>query len=518
MVKFQEINDIVQKIDIEKEVLSTLPKNNEKNQQKYLDKVKELEKMYKKHKMEIKEYLEKQYNSYINIKEDNEIETLKGRINTIEKILYLLSDEKNSFEKMNLDRILYNLNTYYRNNLDSVNKEILECIKMFREVNVNLTEDDFNYNKYTKEYMQVFLNEKDYKTSEKLENKFEEIYWKCPEIIVQIGLNIRNIYLNKKSSIDKYYEKEKNDLLKKWNKKPEEIMKSYINLIKTLEEKEKQSKKILLSYFLEGILKPQDYSKEKIDGIYEKLIYGDDIDKEQVNKNVENFLNNIYEYKNYLKFKFIIDDIKNIYNDKNTNKKNYAIIKKQIKANEKKLRKANKRNIFKRQKGKNIEQDKIISELQQLYKNLDKEQFNQKIYNNLFENSSLYDVLILAKSNYGYLANCFKKSNSDILPEEIEKNIKELKQFMKSPYHTIIKNIHVSDDKNIQIIIKDRYRLLNFKVEKEDLDESNIDNLEKDLKAIKFSLDLEKVGLEVEDIEKVCKIKDVLKLSRNYGD
>lgn len=511
MEKFQEISEAVQKIEVQKEVLSTLPKNNEKNEQKYLEKIKELKKEYEVYKQEIKEYLEEQYTLYTNREEDSEIELLKGRIRTIENVLYVLSDEKNSLEKMNLDRILFNLSRYYRNNLDNVNKEISECIRMFREVDIQLTEEDFDYSEYTKEYMQVFLKETDYKTSEKLKNKFEEIYWKCPEIIVQIGLNIRNIYLNKKNIIDKYYEKEKNELLKKWDKKPEEIIKSYKELKEKLEEKESQDKKTLLSKFLEGELKTQDYTKEKIEEICEKLIDSEDIDKEQISKNVVSFLNNIYEYKNYLNFKFIVEDIKNIYSEREANKKKFAEIKKQIETSEKKLRKVNKGNIFKKETGKNIEQEKLISELQELYKQLDKEQFNQKIYENIKENSSLYEVLIYAKSDYSYMANCFIKNNPQIEAQEIEENINALKQFMKSPYHTIMKNIHISDDKNIQIIIKDRYRLLNFKIEKEDLDEGNIDNLEKNLKAIKLSLDLEKAGLDIQEIEMACKIKNLLK-------
>ncbi len=511
MEKFQKISEAVQKIEVQKEVLSTLPRNNEKNEQKYLEKIEELKEEYKNNKQEIKQYLEEQYASYTNIEEDSEIELLKGRIRTIENVLYLLSDEKNSLEKMNLDRILFNLSRYYRNNLDNVNKEISECIRMFHEVDIQLTEEDFNYSEYTKEYMQVFLKETDYKTSEKLKNKFEEIYWKCPEIIVQIGLNIRNIYLNKKNIIDKYYEKEKNELLKKWDKKPEEIIKAYKELKEKLEEKESQDKKILLSQFLEGELKTQDHTKEKIQEICEKLIDSEDIDKEQISKNVVSFLNNIYEYKNYLNFKFIVDDIKKIYSEKEANKKKFAEIKKQIETNEKKLRKINKGNIFKKETGKNMEQEKLISELQELYKQLDKEQFNQKIYENIKENSSLYEVLIYAKSDYSYMANCFIKNNPQIEAQEIEENINALKQFMKSPYHTIMKNIHISDDKNIQIIIKDRYRLLNFKIEKEDLDEGNIDNLEKNLKAIKLSLDLEKAGLDIQEIEIACKIKNLLK-------
>ena len=36
MKNFQEISNAVEKISVEKEILSTLPKNNEKNEQKYL--------------------------------------------------------------------------------------------------------------------------------------------------------------------------------------------------------------------------------------------------------------------------------------------------------------------------------------------------------------------------------------------------------------------------------------------------------------------------------------------------
>ena len=259
MEKLQEIEKAIEKIEAEKEILSTMPKNNEKNEQKYLEKVEALKKEYEKYKEEIEVYLKSEYASFTDVKEDEEIELLKSRINTIEKVLYILSDEKNSLEKMNLDRILFNLGRYYRNNLENVNKEISECIKMFKEVEINLNKEDFDYSEYTKEYMGVFLKEKDYENSEKLKNKFEEIYWKCPEIIVQISLNIRNIYLKNKNTIDKYYEKEKVALLKKWDKSQEEIIKSYMELKKKLKEKQNEDKKTLLDKFLNGELKTQDY-------------------------------------------------------------------------------------------------------------------------------------------------------------------------------------------------------------------------------------------------------------------
>ena len=250
----------------------------------------------------------------------------------------------------------------------------------------------------------------------------------------------------------------------------------------------------------------------KINEIYEKLIELTQTDKEQTNKNIMSFLNNIYEYKNYLRYKFIIDDIKEIYSKKEENKKNFEETRKQIEASEKKLRKTNKVSFFKKKEGKNLEQEKIIEELQELYKKLDKEQFNKKIYENLKDNSSLYEVFTYVKSDYNYMANCFIKDNAQIEPQEIGENIQELKNFIKSPYNTIMKNIHISDEKDIGIIIKDRYRLLGFRVEKEDLEEENISNLEKELKILELSANLEKAGLKIDEIERAYKIKELLKL------
>ena len=110
------------------------------------------------------------------------------------------------------------------------------------------------------------------------------------------------------------------------------------------------------------------------------------------------------------------------------------------------------------------------------------------------------------------MANCFIKDNPQIEPQEIGENIQELKNFIKSPYNTIMKNIHISDEKDIGIIIKDRYRLLGFKVEKEDLEEENIYNLEKYLKKLELSANLEKAGLKIDEIERAYKIKELLKL------
>ena len=74
-----------------------------------------------------------------------------------------------------------------------------------------------------------------------------------------------------------------------------------------------------------------------------------------------------------------------------------------------------------------------------------------------------------------------KKTNKDITQDEIDNFIKEFKENVSSPYFTIINNIKILEEKDIALIIKDRYRLLNFNIEKGDISEDNLDNILSDL-------------------------------------
>ena len=55
--------------------------------------------------------------------------------------------------------------------------------------------------------------------------------------------------------------------------------------------------------------------------------------------------------------------------------------------------------------------------------------------------------------------------------------ISNLDDFLKNPYNTIINNLTILEEKDVAIIIKDRYKLLNFMIEKEDISLNNVDNL-----------------------------------------
>ena len=254
MSKTEKREEIANLIEANKEVLSTLPKINEKNVQEYKNKIDEIYKEYDKYREEIYKILSGRYEDFIDIEENKEEEDIKRRIKTIEDVLYLLSDEKNSYEKMELDKNIYKLSRYYKENLDNVNTQIQECIKDFSVIGINLQIEDFDYSIYVSEYMETFLKEYyegDINSTE-LKSKFEEIYWKCPDIIMHIELNLRNIYIKNQSIIDKFFEKEKQELLKQWQKTPEEIKSKYLELKEQADRLQETNKKYVLEQLLDG--------------------------------------------------------------------------------------------------------------------------------------------------------------------------------------------------------------------------------------------------------------------------
>lgn len=522
-----EINEICEKIEISKEILKTMPKNNEKNLEKYNEKINQLKKEYQEFYMQIENELNNRYKKLTNIlEESNELEVINKKIETIKNELDLLSDEKTSYEKMKLDKIIYKIGKYYKDNLENINEQIGMAIKKFSEVEINLGLSDFDYSIYVQQYMEVFF--KEYRNgdinSNNLKTKFEEIYWKCPNIIVHIELNLRSIYLRKESQINKYFEKEKVKILKQTEMSKQEIQALYFELQDQQRKLKEENKKKLLNKFLNGDLDIKDYEEEKIQSNYSKIlsptmINGIEINQDEMEKGIFELLNSLNEYKNYINFKFIIDDIKKYYLEKEKYKKIYDETLKKVIEKEKKLRKANKKaissGIFGRKKKEvrqTAEQNQIIEELKNDYKELELNKYLNKIATFLDENSTLREVLNLANSYYGNLANCIIENNKNITQEKIDLQVQKLNEFINNPYNNIINNLTILDEKDIAMIIKDRYKLLNFNIKQEDFSSKNIETLIKTLENILISFNIKRVGFRTQDIKESIEIKQTLKM------
>lgn len=518
----KKTNEIIEKIEAEKEILKTMPKNNKKNIKKYSEKIEELKNEYSNLNNKITKEMNKRYQIAISIENNPEINKINAELNKIEKILLILNEQQTSYEKMGLDKIIYKIDKYYKGNLEDINEQIYLAIQKFEEVGIKLKLSDFNYSIFVSQYMETFFDDKTKgdKKAKKLQQKFEEVYWKCSDIIIHIELNLRKIYMKNENDIDKYFEKEKNNIIRQYEKKREDIKKMYEQKVIKRDKEIERDKKQILDDFLNQKLNVADFEEEKIKSNYSKLLpelSDEEFMNEDVQKGIKEFLRSLYEYRNYLKFEFIIKDIQKYYKEKEKYKNSYKEAKKKVEDIEKKIKKINKKatrkGIFKKTTKKlkqTPEQKQITAEAINAYKEMELNKFYNKIYSILRDDSTIYETLELASSYYNYLTKCIIENNSTITQDKIDRLIDELKLFLKNPYINIINNLTILEENDIAMIIKDRYKLLNFNIDKDDLDEKKLNGLIKILENIEVNYNLKILGLDIKKIGELIEIKQVL--------
>lgn len=471
------LNEYKDKIELQKEVLAALPRNNNKNNKLYKAKVEEMLKEYQVDKEVVEEEITKRRNRYLSLEDDPNIDKLTKNIELLLPQIPLLNKYNSSYEKSNLDIILYELGHFYKTDLDKVNKDINRALEVFSLVGIPLSIEDFNYSYYSGNYMKKFLSNQD---NDILKTDFEEIYWKCPDIITHITLNFKYLYYKNKKKFDIYYDNLVNNLLSKY------IYNEYKELYKNRNILIRNNAYLLQNNFLEGKLNISDYSLDKVSKAYKYVIEG--APNEKINKDIKKLYHSIIEYKNYLEFDYIINDIKALYKDKDKYKNIYSTKKKEIDKLERNIIKKNKK-IFKLVSKNKIDKIDVlnskvntnINNLKNLYEELERNYFLERI-SSLEEDTTIYDIFLLVDSNYNYLIELLKNKDIDI------SEINKLRLFVYNPYNYILNNILISEDKDISMLIMDRYNLFGFNLTKDKLDKDNIDNLIKELEIILNSI------------------------------
>lgn len=493
-------------IEVDKEILSVLPKNNKKNLQAYKDKAADIKRNYVTYLDEILSEMKRRTIKIKSFVPDTKIEKLEQEIKYMDKI-ELLDKNTTSFEKMGLDETLYVLKRFYKNNLELVNDAIVKCLEKFRIVGINLVADDFNYSIYTKEYMKVFLEDtkKGNPNSGRVKDTFEQIYWKCPDIIIHIELNFRSLYLKNEKAINKYYDDARKQITKELGLTEEEAIEKYNSLLVQLIETKNKDTALIIDKFLNNEKNVKDYEESTIKKQYKKLL-GKELEEysreeiQEIDKNISRLQNSLYEFKNYLRFKFIYDRVVDIYKTKDKYKNLYNQKLKQIKKMEAKVFKTNKKierveshkgllqKIFSKNTNRleniNLDLNAQILELKNIYIDLEENKIKNVINTVLNDGSTIYDVLLLICPFYSFLVNSIIEEFPDIMQEEIQETINKYRTFIKYPKTTIINNVKILEDKDIILMIKDKYNLCNINITKGDLEEENISNLISSVNAI----------------------------------
>ena len=501
------LNNIIDNIKNEKEIISTLPVNTKKNRAAYVEKLSQIKEEYENIKKEVYSKIVEEYETEMSQigTIDDKLESRKKDIKEIEEIENIINHVKTPFEKMRLDKHIYYLKRFYKNNLETVNEEIRICIDLFEQVGIKLEASDFDFTKYTYQYMSKFFIElKKGKIDDKaMKQEFEKIYWESPDIIIHIRLNFVYLYLKNENVITEFYDYKEKEAKKSFNVDYEELKDKYNYLKRKQIETEKSQGKVIIENFLQGHWNIKDYEEKALNKSYLRFVNLEKLkeNREEIDNNLIKLLHNLYEYNNYLKFKYLFEEVKEIFKSEK-GKYTYKDLKKKIIKKCKTLH-----NVFGISQKRNLN---ILKEIEVLCEELDIIRIKEKIGENLNEKSNLKEMSNVIASFYKHLFIWIIKYNPDIIPEDIIINIEQFEEFVKYPYNTISESIMMFEEKDIPLMIKDRYSLFDIKITRESLEEDNIQNLITELQKIENNYYIRQAGLNIADIERLCEMKKVI--------
>lgn len=533
------VENIEKQITTDKEVISVLPRNGIKAIKTLLKTITDMTEKYENLNEKLLKEIEDRYTELTTVEENKEIPQLEQEILKYD-MAEKNTDTRSSFEKMGLDRVVYNVNGYYKSNLERLNKELIFSVKQFEKVGIKLTAEDFCISEYAKKYMEVLLSEA-YEgdiNSEAVKNTFEKVYWQCSEVVSHLYVNIRYIYDRYENQIDKFYNEKAQEILKSLSLTLEGVEEKKAELIKQKNQIEETDNKNILDKFYTGSLNINDYKEDNYKRIYLELTNKDvtklsETEKREIDENIDKLNTNLTEYAKYLEYKFLVEEVlqtrqellKNAEanKDKKVKKTQYELIKEEIKKLQTEIFKLNakiekpNKGFFDRKKEEKkdsiaiLQRNNLVLDLKKTYMQLDEEMIKQKILQNLDETSSLYDVIKFASSYYGYMAKVMIKNNEEITDKEIGEKAEKIRKFVNFSNFTVINHVNISDTKELSIIIKDKYKLLGMQISKENFEEDSIEDLIRKVKIINNYNNIQKSKFSIKDLEYIMNVKEMIK-------
>lgn len=537
------VENIEKQITTDKEVISVLPRNGIKAIKTLLKTISDMNEKYENLNEKLLHEIETRYHELTTVEDNTEIPQIEQEILKYD-IAEKNTDTRSSFEKMGLDRVVYNVNGYYKSNLERLNKELIFSVKQFEKVGIKLTAEDFCISEYANKYMEVLLKEA-YDgdiNSEAVKNTFEKVYWQCSEVVSHLYVNIRYIYDKYETQIDRFYNEKAQEILKNLSLTTEGVAEKKAELIKQKNQIEETDNKIILDKFYTGSLNINDYKEDNYKKIYLELTGKEvnnisEIEKNEIDENIDKLNTNLTEYAKYLEYKFLVEQVLQTRQellqeaeankdkkDKKAKKSQYALRKEEIKNLQAEIFKLNakidkpSKGFFERKKAEDkkdsisiLQRNNLVLDLKKAYMQLDEEIIKQKILQNLDEASSLFDVLRFASSYYGYMAKAMIKNNEDITDKEIGEKAEKIRKFVNFSNFTVINHVKISDTKDLSIIIKDRYKLLGMQLSKENFEEDSIEDLIRKVKIINNYNNIQKSKFTIKDLEYIMNVKEMIK-------
>lgn len=499
------LNDLEVRINSVKEFLATLPKNNKKNRQKYIDYLNDLVLEFSDFKDSLYKEINARYEGLVINGDDIDFYLIDEKILKYRDIFNNLNKWNTPYEKIGLDRCIFRLTHFYQDDFDNLNEGIGECVECFKKVGLTLKGVDFNHSCYVREYMCLFLN--GVRTDRELRELFDKLYWQCPNIIFYIALNFRYLYYKNEKKFINYYHIMGTNILK--DTTYDKLRDEYRDLVYKRETKD-DNIAIIIQKLLAKEYNLKDYSKQMENSYYSHLT-SSKVDFSNVCK----LYNSLIEYSGYLECKYIIDKFKKLYDEKDKYKNMYKNTLKEIFKLESIIIKLNKKYEFQRRYfGNSNKLNTILLNIgdtlelvRSKYDELDVAKFYDKI-STMDDNISYYDILELVCSYYLNIRKIIKEEY-DISDDDVNIKIRDIERLLDRSNLNILWNIKIRENIDIALVISDRYRLLNFNVSEDSISNNSemlIDCITK-LKRIEI---INNSKISYEELAFLCRAREII--------
>ena len=445
------------------------------------------------------------------------------KVDNLLNLVKLNSDISNCF-KLKLDFIVSSITN--DTSLQNLNYTIDSFISRMKKVGITLTVKDFCYTMFTEQYMETFFKEKDFII---LKDSFEKIYFACPDIKLQLKMNLEFILKKYEKELDKYVTTFKEEEFKKFNVTSENVVDKYVSMRKEVGNRIAMDELYNTKLFLEGNRKLSDYLPESaarsknldlfcMGGNYQSL---EDTEKEHYNSAVMGLYLTLNELKKYYRYEFIVTDLISRYKEKDSVKASYLAKKKEIDKEEgvrqgiyKDYLKAcgigflAKKNDEKRQDAclKMNEQVRKLRDLYTEYKDME----ITYLLSTLSEAATIYDLFLTALKSFPFLEKCFT-SDEEFMEKSLEENVGEFFRFLYNPNNSFLRKINALADYNVTDVVAEKYKLLNLNVTSEMINVDNIDSTLDSARFINLVQNVNRSKIDFHTIDNLYKIDHILK-------
>lgn len=456
-------------------------------------------------------------------------EEYEKNINEVDELLNLVklnAHISNGF-KLGLDFIIASITD--DSSLEDINQVLRRFIERFAEIGIILKKDDFLYTMFTEKYMNsFFINSSD----EYMKDIFEKIYFTCPDIMLQLKMNLIDILKKYKDKLEKYVISLKNKLYQEHQVNENNVIEKYTT-IRYQSGNEMATdpyyntiiftdgKKKIADYLDGAATRVKNYNMFAVNGNYDE--YNEE-EKENYNSAVMGLYLTLNELKKYYHYEFIIKDLKERYKNKDSIKSQYLSKKKEIDKEEKKrlsiykeYLKASKGGLFKKKsdvkvKNSMLKMNEHIHKLQTLYDEYRDLDITYKLAE-LSESASIYDLFMISAQSFPFLEKCFQKE--EFVENSLEKNVEDYFKFIYNPNNSVLRKINVFADYDVISVVAEKYKLLNLVVTSEMINPDNIDATMESVKFINLIQNIERSTITLHDIDILCQMKKIISENEN---